>query len=113
MFGRIAAAILIFGATQMPFARAADTAKPAADLKSFQAYFRQQFPDVKFDDFVNGPYTVDKGMRKHFGKLNGCRGTITEAFTRRTPQSVQDWLRCPGCGHEQYIREVWLPRFRM
>lgn len=69
MFGRIAAAILIFGATQMPFARAADTAKPAADLKSFQAYFRQQFPDVKFDDFVNGPYTVDKGMRKQWEEI--------------------------------------------
>lgn len=38
-------------------------ATPADDLQAFQAYFKQRFPQVPFDDYVNGPYALDQGMR--------------------------------------------------
>jgi L-cysteine S-thiosulfotransferase len=69
MLARFAAAVLALCALGLAPARAADAPDPAADLKSFQAYFRQQFPNVKFDDFVNGPYAVDQGMRKQWEEI--------------------------------------------
>src|SRR6185312_13177247 len=36
---------------------------PAADLQAFQNYFKEQFPNVPPDDFVNGPYSMNKGIR--------------------------------------------------
>jgi sulfur-oxidizing protein SoxA len=42
---------------------ATDNSKPEADLKAFQAYFHNRFPDVKTADFANGPYVVDAEMR--------------------------------------------------
>jgi sulfur-oxidizing protein SoxA len=47
-------------------ARAADDANPKADMKAFQAYFYEKFPSVKHEDFVNGPYSMDEGMRKQW-----------------------------------------------
>ncbi|ACA14728.1 sulfur oxidation protein [Methylobacterium sp. 4-46] len=47
-------------------APAAEMADPKADLKAFQAYFYEKFPDVKHEDFVNGPYSMDAGMRKQW-----------------------------------------------
>lgn len=46
-------------------AQAAD-ADPKTDLKAFQAYFYEKFPTVKHEDFVNGPYSMDAGMRKQW-----------------------------------------------
>jgi sulfur-oxidizing protein SoxA len=39
---------------------------PGADQHAFQNYFKQKFPDVKTDDFANGPYAVNKEMRKQW-----------------------------------------------
>jgi len=36
---------------------------PMADLTAFQDYFEDRFPDTKFDDFVNGVYSIDAGSR--------------------------------------------------
>ena len=47
-------------------ARAADAVDPKADMKAFQAYFYEKFPNVKHADFVNGPYSMDEGMRKQW-----------------------------------------------
>lgn len=47
-------------------ARAADAADPKAEMKAFQAYFYEKFPTVKHEDFVNGPYSMDEGMRKQW-----------------------------------------------
>lgn len=44
----------------------ADTPNPEADAKAFQKYFRDKFPKVKFDDFVNGPYSMNEGLRKQW-----------------------------------------------
>jgi sulfur-oxidizing protein SoxA len=43
-----------------------DKPNPAADLKAFQDYFIKKFPKVKYDDFVNGPYSMDEGLHKQW-----------------------------------------------
>ena len=45
---------------------AAETTNPQADLKAFRSYFTKRFPKVKLDDFVNGPYSMDEGLRKQW-----------------------------------------------
>ena len=42
---------------------------PAADLQAFQNYFKAQFPNVPPDDFVNGPYSMNKGMRAQWEQI--------------------------------------------
>ncbi|WP_413658697.1 sulfur oxidation c-type cytochrome SoxA [Nitrobacter sp.] len=47
-------------------AHAADNPNPPADLKAFQKYFTDKFPKLKLKDFVNGPYSMDKGLYKQW-----------------------------------------------
>jgi sulfur-oxidizing protein SoxA len=47
-------------------ALADDKPNPAADQKAFQDYFIKKFPKVKYEDFVNGPYSMDAGLRKQW-----------------------------------------------
>ncbi len=47
-------------------ASAADTPNPQADFKAFRTYFTKRFPNVKLDDFVNGPYSMDAGLREQW-----------------------------------------------
>jgi sulfur-oxidizing protein SoxA len=42
---------------------------PAADAKAFQKYFTDKFPKVKYEDFVNGPYSVNEDMRKQWQEI--------------------------------------------
>lgn len=61
--------ILILGAIALGAARpalAADTVDPAAEAKAFRAYFTERFPKVPLDDFVNGPYSMDAGLRNQW-----------------------------------------------
>ena len=46
----------------------ADTAKvdPKADFKAFREYFTKRFPKVQLNDYVNGPYSMDEGLRKQW-----------------------------------------------
>ena len=44
---------------------AADT-DPQADFKAFRKYFTERFPKVQLNDFVNGPYSMDEGLRKQW-----------------------------------------------
>lgn len=46
--------------------RAADRIDPAADAKAFQDFFKKKFPQVKFEDFVNGPYSMNEDMRRQW-----------------------------------------------
>lgn len=39
---------------------------PEADFKAFREYFTAKFPNVKLDDFVNGPYSMNDDMRKQW-----------------------------------------------
>ena len=45
---------------------APDKIDPAADARAFQKYFADKFPKVKFEDFVNGPYSMNEDMRKQW-----------------------------------------------
>ena len=61
--------IIIIGAILVGVAQTAlaDTAvDPKAEFKAFRAYFTNRFPKVPLDDFVNGPYSMDEGLRKQW-----------------------------------------------
>ena len=47
-------------------ALADDKPDPAADQKAFQEFFVKKFPKVKYDDFVNGPYSMDEGLHRQW-----------------------------------------------
>src|SRR3569623_3765240 len=42
----------------------ATKSSPEQDMKAFQAYFTNKFPKVPLKDFVNGPYSMNEGLRK-------------------------------------------------
>ena len=50
----------------------ADNAKidPQADFKAFRKYFTERFPKVPLNDFVNGPYSMDAGLRKQWKAID-------------------------------------------
>jgi L-cysteine S-thiosulfotransferase len=61
--------VLILGAIIVGAARpalAADAVDPAAEAKAFRAYFTERFSKVPLDDFVNGPYSMDAGLRNQW-----------------------------------------------
>jgi len=45
---------------------AADQPDPAADARAFRNYFTNKFPNVKLEDFVNGPYALNEDMRRQW-----------------------------------------------
>jgi len=52
--------------TAAPSTQAADAADPAAEAKAFREFFVKKFPQVKLDDFVNGPYSMNEDMRRQW-----------------------------------------------
>jgi sulfur-oxidizing protein SoxA len=52
-----------------PSARAVDTPDPAADARAFRKYFTEKFPGLKLEDFANGPYAIDEGMRRQWKEI--------------------------------------------
>ncbi len=44
----------------------ADNVDPPAEARAFRDYFLHKFPDVKPDDFVNGPYALNEDMRRQW-----------------------------------------------
>ena len=63
--GSLGAAFVAF-ALAVPRVSAADKVDPAADAKAFQNFFFKKFPDVKHDDFVNGPYSMNEDMKRQW-----------------------------------------------
>ena len=65
------AAAFVLGSSAAAWAvpPAATKPDPGADLKAFQAYFASHFPEVSPDDFVNGPYSMNAGMRKQWKEI--------------------------------------------
>jgi sulfur-oxidizing protein SoxA len=55
-------------AAQPVFAAAA--VDPQADFKAFRDYFTTRFPNVPLNDFVNGPYSMDAGLRKQWQEID-------------------------------------------
>jgi L-cysteine S-thiosulfotransferase len=62
---RLASAAVALAALTLA-APAADTADPAVDAKAFRNYFVTKFPNVKLEDFVNGPYSMNEDMRRQW-----------------------------------------------
>jgi sulfur-oxidizing protein SoxA len=56
---------VLFLALAQP-AAAADAINPQADFNAFRDYFRQRFPNVPLNDFVNGPYSMNADLRKQW-----------------------------------------------
>ena len=44
-------------------------AAPEDDLRAFQNYYKQRFPDVPFEDFANGIYSIDKSRREEWEQM--------------------------------------------
>jgi L-cysteine S-thiosulfotransferase len=59
---------IVAGAAQPLFA--ASGADPQADLKAFRKYFTERFPKMPLNDFVNGPYSMDEGLRKQWKAID-------------------------------------------
>ena len=66
MLRKIFIALALIVGTAQPLL--ADNAKidPKADFKAFREHFLKAFPNVKPNDFVNGPYSMDVGLRKQW-----------------------------------------------
>lgn len=65
LLGSLSAALVAFALTS-PRVVAADKVDPTADAKAFQNFFFQKFPNVKHEDFVNGPYSMNEDMRRQW-----------------------------------------------
>jgi sulfur-oxidizing protein SoxA len=44
-------------------------AGPQQDLAEFRAYFKERFPDVPFNDYVNGVYAIDQASREQWESI--------------------------------------------
>ncbi len=44
-------------------------AGPQEDLKEFRAYFAERFPDVPFQEYVNGVYAIDEASREQWESI--------------------------------------------
>jgi sulfur-oxidizing protein SoxA len=60
------AALAAMALCGMQAASAADAPDPVADAKAFRNFFVKKFPNVKLEDFVNGPYALDENMRRQW-----------------------------------------------
>lgn len=58
--------LMIFVGTAQPVLADNTAIDPQADFNAFRGYFIKRFPKVSLDDFVNGPYSMDAGLRKQW-----------------------------------------------
>ena len=65
-FASAALALAALAFTAVPPAVAADKPDPVADAEAFRNFFRQKFPKVKLEDFVNGPYSMNEDMHRQW-----------------------------------------------
>jgi L-cysteine S-thiosulfotransferase len=56
--------VLTLAVTQT--AAAGDLARPDIEARAFRNYFVKKFPNVKLEDFVNGPYALNEDMRRQW-----------------------------------------------
>jgi sulfur-oxidizing protein SoxA len=47
-------------------ASSASYASPESDRKAFQDYYKKRFPDVQYDEFINGVYAINAGAREQW-----------------------------------------------
>src|SRR4029078_6859201 len=63
--GSVSAALVAFALTSAHVV-AADKVDPVADAKAFPNFFFHKFTDVKHEDFVNGPYSMNEDMKRQW-----------------------------------------------
>jgi len=63
-------AVAILAGAAQPLLAADKASDPKADFKAFREYFTKRFPKVALDDFVNGPYSMDAGLRKQWEAID-------------------------------------------
>ena len=51
-------------------AGSADRPDPVAEAAAFRNYFVKKFPDVKLEEFVNGPYALNQDMRRQWQEID-------------------------------------------
>ena len=51
---------------------ATDKIDPVADAKAFRKFFTDKFPKVKFEDFVNGPYSMNEDLYRQWQDKSAC-----------------------------------------
>ena len=63
--------LLVIAATLglMSTASVAVQANPQQDLKEFRAYFADRFPDVPFNEYINGVYAIDQASREQWESI--------------------------------------------
>jgi sulfur-oxidizing protein SoxA len=44
-------------------------ASPEEDRLAYQNYFKHHFPEVQFDEFINGIYAIDQGVREQWESI--------------------------------------------
>jgi L-cysteine S-thiosulfotransferase len=69
MLRKVFIAVAIVVGTAQPLLAAGAT-DPQADFKAFRKYFTERFPKVPLNDFVNGPYSMDAGLRKQWKAID-------------------------------------------
>jgi sulfur-oxidizing protein SoxA len=70
MLRKVLIALAIVAGAAQPLFAADGVSDPKADFKAFRDYFTSRFPKVKLDDFVNGPYSMDEGLRKQWKAID-------------------------------------------
>ncbi len=66
MLRKISIALAIIVGTAQPLLADNTKVDPKADFKAFREYFTKKFPNLQLNDFVNGPYSMDVGLRKQW-----------------------------------------------
>ena len=69
MLRKVLLAIAIVAAAGQPLL-ADNAVNPRTDFKAFRKYFTERFPKLPLDDFVNGPYSMDAGLRKQWKAID-------------------------------------------
>ncbi len=69
MLRKIFIGVAVVASTAQPLLAANDV-DPQADFKAFRKYFTEHFPKVPLNDFVNGPYSMDEGLRKQWKAID-------------------------------------------
>jgi sulfur-oxidizing protein SoxA len=69
MLRKVFIAVAIVVGTAQPLLAANDV-DPKADFKAFRKYFTERFSKVPLNDFVNGPYSMDEGLRKQWKAID-------------------------------------------
>ena len=70
-------ALLGCGACMLLLATLVTAATPQEELRAFRQYFQERHPEVAFDDFQNGIYSLDADRRAEWEAICGVMITFS------------------------------------